>query len=82
MNLSTDDAGRLRARLETKLKERCQKPCCRCGGSAFEIFDGVGLKPRKWAGLDITQDTILVVCSSCGAITEHFAFVLDRRRPK
>lgn len=72
----------LRDRLEKKIKERCKKPCCRCGGSAFEIFDGVGLKPRNLDGLEIKQETLLVVCGNCGAITEHFAFVLDRRRPK
>ena len=69
-----------RDRLEKKIKERCQKPCHRCGENKFEIFEGVGLKQRKWNDNEFSQETILVVCSNCGAVTEHLVFVLDRRK--
>ena len=69
-----------RERLEKKIKDRCKKPCHRCGGIKFEIFEGVGLKKRKWNDDEFTQETILIVCANCGAVTEHLIFVLDRRK--
>lgn len=69
-----------RDRLEKRIKERCKKPCSRCGGIKFEIFEGVCLKRRKWEEQEFSQETILVVCSYCGAVTEHLIFALDRRK--
>ena len=69
-----------RERLEKKIKERCKNPCHRCGGMRFALFDGVGLKHRKLNDDEFTQDTILIVCDNCGAITEHLVFFLDRRK--
>ena len=69
-----------RVRLEKRIKERCNLPCPRCGGYSFELFDGVGMQRRKMEELEFTQDTILVVCANCGAITEHLIHVLGRKK--
>lgn len=68
-----------RERLEKKIREQCKLPCHRCGGYAFEIFEGVSLKPRKLDELEFSQETILIVCANCGAVTEHLIHVLERR---
>lgn len=69
-----------RERLEKKIRERCKLPCHRCGSYNFELFDGVGMMQRKMEDLEFSQDTILVVCSYCGAVTEHLIYVLERRK--
>ena len=69
-----------RERIEKKIREQCKLPCHRCGSYSFSLFEGVGLKRRKMEELEFSQETILVACNNCGAITEHLIFAVDRRK--